>query len=203
MLLRKVPSRQPDRHAGEWPKRNAALGTTMAGKRAGILGLGRIGKAIAERLAASGNEDRLSRPQPQKDVGITYYPTLPRPGEELRRARRCQPGGAETKNMVNAEILAALGPNGKVINIARGSVIDEPALIACAEVGKLGGAGARRVRQRAERPGRAAGDGQRGAVPARRQRDEGNAQGDGRPGAGEPRRVFRRQAAGETDPELQ
>jgi lactate dehydrogenase-like 2-hydroxyacid dehydrogenase len=128
-------------HAGDWPKRNAALATSMAGKRAGILGLGRIGKAIAQRLAACEMKISYHGRKAQPGVSYKYFPTL------LELARNsdvlvvASPGGAETKNMVNADILAALGPNGRVVNIARGSVVDEPALIDALKSGKLGGAG--------------------------------------------------------------
>ena len=128
-------------HAREWPKRNAALATSMAGKRAGILGLGRIGKAIARRLAACEMQIGYHGRKPQPGVAYKYYPTLLELAKNSDVLVVASPGGAETKHMVNAEILAALGPKGKVVNIARGSVIDEPALIAALTSGKLGGAG--------------------------------------------------------------
>jgi lactate dehydrogenase-like 2-hydroxyacid dehydrogenase len=116
-------------HAGAWSKSNFALATKPAGKRAGILGLGRIGKAIARRLEAIGMEIGYHGRHPQEDCALHYFPSL------IELARWCDflivacPGGKATRNLVHAEVLAALGPDGTLINIARGSIIDEPALI--------------------------------------------------------------------------
>jgi len=106
-------------HAGEWPKRSLPLSTTVTNKRAGILGLGRIGKGIARRLEACGMHIAYHGRKPQ-DVPYAYYPTL------LDLARNsdvlivASPGGAETKNMVSTEVMNALGPKGSIVNIARG-----------------------------------------------------------------------------------
>ena len=127
-------------HAGDWPKKGLPLSTSITGKRAGILGLGRIGKAIAQRLSACGMKIGYHGRKPQ-DVPYTYYPTLLDLAKNSDYLIVASPGGAATKNMVNAEILAALGPKGSVINIARGSIIDEPALVAALKSGTLGGAG--------------------------------------------------------------
>jgi len=127
-------------HAGEWPKRGLPLSTSVTAKRAGILGLGRIGKAIAQRLSACGMKIGYHGRKPQ-DVPYTYYPTLLDLAKNSDFLIVASPGGAATKNMVNAEIIAALGPKGSVINIARGSIIDEPALVAALKAGMLGGAG--------------------------------------------------------------
>jgi len=127
-------------HAGDWPKKSLPLSTSITGKRAGILGLGRIGKAIAQRLSACGMKIGYHGRKPQ-DVPYTYYPTLLDLAKNSDYLIVASPGGAATKNMVNAEILAALGPKGSVINIARGSIIDEPALVAALKSGTLGGAG--------------------------------------------------------------
>ena len=127
-------------HAGEWVKRNAALSTSLTNKRAGILGLGRIGKAIARRLEACGMKIAYHGRKPQ-DVPYTYRATLLELARNSDYLVVASPGGPETKNMVNAEVLAALGPNGGIINIARGSIIDEEAMIGLLKSGKLGGAG--------------------------------------------------------------
>jgi lactate dehydrogenase-like 2-hydroxyacid dehydrogenase len=127
-------------HAGDWPKKGFPLTTSITGKRAGILGLGRIGKAIAQRLSACGMKIGYHGRKPQ-DVPYAYYPTLLDLARNSDYLIVASPGGAATKNMVNAEILAALGPKGSVINIARGSIIDEPALVAALKSGALGGAG--------------------------------------------------------------
>jgi lactate dehydrogenase-like 2-hydroxyacid dehydrogenase len=127
-------------HAGEWLKRGPALATSLTNKRAGILGLGRIGKAIARRLEACGMKIAYHGRKPQ-DVPYTYYPTLTELAKNSDFLIVASPGGAETKNMIDANVLAALGPNGRIVNIARGSIIDEQAMIDALKSGKLGGAG--------------------------------------------------------------
>lgn len=126
---------------GRWAAEGAfPLTHALKGKRAGILGLGRIGKAIAERLAAHGMSIAYTGRRPQQ-VACAFYPSL----EELARASdflvvAC-PGGPETRHLVDAEVLEALGPDGTLINIARGSVVDEASLIQALENGKLRAAG--------------------------------------------------------------
>jgi lactate dehydrogenase-like 2-hydroxyacid dehydrogenase len=127
-------------HAGDWPKRSLPLSTTMTNKRAGILGLGRIGKAIARRLEACGMRIAYHGRKPQ-DVPYAYYPTLLELAKNSDVLVVASPGGEATRNIVNGEIMNALGPKGAVVNIARGSVVDEPALVAALEEGRLGGAG--------------------------------------------------------------
>ena len=127
-------------HAGEWPKKSLPLSMSLTGKTIGILGLGRIGKAIAQRLEACGMKvgyhSRSAQP-----VRYTYYSTLMEMAREVQFLVVACPGGPATKNMVNAEVLDALGAKGRIINIARGSIIDEPAMIKALQNGTLGGAG--------------------------------------------------------------
>ena len=127
-------------HAGEWLKRGPELTTKLGGKTVGILGLGRIGKAIAERLSAMGMRIVYTGRKPQ-DVPYRFIPDL----KELAAASEflvvACPGGAATKNMVNAEVLAALGKKGTIVNIARGSIIDEPALVAALQAEAIKAAG--------------------------------------------------------------
>jgi lactate dehydrogenase-like 2-hydroxyacid dehydrogenase len=128
--VRLIP--QADRHirAGKWPKSNFPLTATMRGRTMGILGLGRIGKAIAKRAEAFGLAIAYSGRTPQMDVAYPYYPNA------VALARACDilmvvaPATTATKHIVNAEVLAALGPQGILINVARGSLVDEDALIA-------------------------------------------------------------------------
>ena len=126
--------------SGEWLKRGPELTTKLSGKTVGILGLGRIGKGIAERLASMGMKIAYTGRKPQ---GVPYrfvadLETLAREADFLVVA--C-PGGAETKNIVNAKVLAALGKEGTIVNIARGSIIDEPALVAALQAGTIKAAG--------------------------------------------------------------
>ena len=126
--------------AGDWPRKPLALSTSVTGKTVGILGLGRIGKAIAQRLDACGMKVGYHGRTAQEAV-YTYYPTLVGMAKAVDFLIVACPGGPATKNMVNAEVLAALGAKGKIVNIARGSIIDEPAMVKALQAGTLGGAG--------------------------------------------------------------
>jgi lactate dehydrogenase-like 2-hydroxyacid dehydrogenase len=127
-------------HAGDWNKRGAELTTRLAGKTAGILGLGRIGKAIAQRLAAMGMKIAYTGRKPQQ-VPFQFIPELKGLAAAADFLIVACPGGAATKNVVNAEVLAALGKKGTLVNIARGSIVDEPALVAALKGGVIKGAG--------------------------------------------------------------
>jgi lactate dehydrogenase-like 2-hydroxyacid dehydrogenase len=126
--------------AGEWEKRGPELTTKLGGRTVGILGLGRIGKAIAARVSAMGMHVAYTGRKPQ-EVPYRFIPGL----EALAVASdflvvAC-PGGAATKNMVDAKVLAALGKKGTIVNIARGSIVDEPALVAALQAGTIKAAG--------------------------------------------------------------
>lgn len=127
-------------HAGEWEKRGPELATKLGGKTVGILGLGRIGKAIAERVSAMGMKVAYT--------GRKAQPVSYRFMHDLRALAAASdflvvacPGGDATRNIVNAEILAALGSEGTLINIARGSIVDQPALIAALQAKTIKAAG--------------------------------------------------------------
>lgn len=128
MTSRRLAEAERFTRAGDWTRGAFPLAHALRGKVAGILGLGRIGKAIAQRLAAHGMQIAYHGRQPQ-EVPWRYSADL----IELARSSdflvvAC-PGGVGTLHLVNAEVLAALGPEGTLINIARGSVVDESALI--------------------------------------------------------------------------
>ena len=127
-------------HSGEWLKRGPELTMKLSGKTAGILGLGRIGKAIAQRLTAMGMKIAYTGRKPQ-DVPYRFVPDLKGLAVESDFLIVACPGGAATKNIVNAEVLTALGKKGTLVNIARGSIVDEPALVAALEKGTIKGAG--------------------------------------------------------------
>src|SRR5436190_3280227 len=95
-------------HAGEWQKRGAPLATKLAGKTAGVLGLGRIGKAIAQRLSAMGMKIAYTGRKPQ-DVPYQFVPDLKGLAASSDFLIVACPGGAATRNIVNADVLAALG----------------------------------------------------------------------------------------------
>jgi lactate dehydrogenase-like 2-hydroxyacid dehydrogenase len=127
--------------AGSWPKGAYPLQRRMSGKKLGILGLGRIGHAIAKRALAFDMDIRYHNRRPVADTSIAHEPSL------VELARWCDflvvivPGGAATKHLVNEDVLNALGPEGFLINVARGSVVDEAALVRALQDKRLGGAG--------------------------------------------------------------
>jgi hydroxypyruvate reductase len=127
--------------SGAWPKGGAPLASKVGGKTAGVLGLGRIGRAIARRLEACGMNIAYHGRKAQKDTEYEYCATLRQLAEKSDFLIVACQGGPETKNLVNAEILSALGAKGTIVNIARGSVIDESALIAALQNNTIKGAG--------------------------------------------------------------
>ena len=126
---------------GEWLKANMPLMSHLRGRQAGILGLGRIGLAIAQRLQAFGIEINYHNRRERSDVDYKYYFSLSMMAQDVDFLILSCVGGEETKKIVNREIMKKIGPNGVLINISRGSVVDEGDLVACLEEGKLGGAG--------------------------------------------------------------
>jgi hydroxypyruvate reductase len=132
-----------DRHvrSGAWLQGNLPLATKVGGATVGILGLGRIGQAIAKRAAAFGMTIVYHGPRAKPGAPYRYYPSLVEMAKAVDYLVVSCPGGAGTRNLVNAEVLAALGAKGVVVNISRGSVIDEPAMVTMLQDGRLGGAG--------------------------------------------------------------
>ena len=126
---------------GSWLKGPLPFARKVGGKTMGILGYGRIGKAIAKRAEAFGMQIVYHGRKPQAEVSYKYYPKL------VDMARDCDvlmvicPGGPATHHIVNAEVLRALGPEGTLVNVARGSVVDEQALVKALADGTLGAAG--------------------------------------------------------------
>jgi lactate dehydrogenase-like 2-hydroxyacid dehydrogenase len=125
---------------GDWAAGPFPLATRVRGRRVGILGLGRIGTAIAGRLTAFGTE--LSYHARHEVPGVPYrYAATP---VELAAAVDvlvvATSGGPATRGLVSADVLTALGPDGYLVNIARGSVVDEPALVSALVTGRLAGA---------------------------------------------------------------
>ena len=127
--------------SGQWEEiGNYPLTKSVRGRTVGILGLGRIGKTIAE-MASMFDARIIYHTRSKKDVPYTYYGDLVEMAQAADVLIVITPGGAATKHLVNAEVMNALGPEGILINVARGSVVDEPALIAALQDGRLGGAG--------------------------------------------------------------
>ncbi|WP_183506925.1 2-hydroxyacid dehydrogenase [Methylobacterium brachythecii] len=139
--LRQIP--QADRYlrAGKWPEKPYPLSATLRERKVGILGLGRIGRAIARRLEGFDVAIHYHGRSRQSDVSYAYHPTLMEMAQAVDVLMVVAPGGAGTEGMVDAAVLAALGSDGIVINVARGTVIDEPALIEALRSGTIHGAG--------------------------------------------------------------
>src|SRR6185503_18603758 len=102
---------------------------TLRNRTVGIVGMGAIGKAIGRRLDAMQVPVVYHSRRPAEGVRYRHYPKLLDMARDVDILLAIVPGGAETRNMINAEVLAALGPDGIFINMARGSVVDEEALI--------------------------------------------------------------------------
>jgi lactate dehydrogenase-like 2-hydroxyacid dehydrogenase len=117
--------------AGKWVSQGhyPLTKATLRDRKVGIVGMGRIGKAIAKRLDAFGVPVVYHSRSQQAGVDYKYYPKLLDMARDVDTLMVIVPGGAATKNMINKEVLEALGPRGILINMARGSVVDEPALI--------------------------------------------------------------------------
>ena len=139
--LRKFPQSESYLRSGFWPTRGPyPLATSVGGKTLGILGLGRIGEAIAKRAQAFGMKIRYHN-RNKKNVPYPYD------ADPVALARNSDvllivtPGGAGTAKLVNAKVLDALGPQGYVVNVARGSVVDELVLLRYLQEKKIAGAG--------------------------------------------------------------
>jgi lactate dehydrogenase-like 2-hydroxyacid dehydrogenase len=127
--VRQFPRAERWLRQGEWLKGQFEPTASLRERTIGILGLGRIGKAIARRAEAFGVKVIYHNRKPDPSVNYAYCDSL------LEMARRCDilmiaaPGGPQTKNIVNREVIEALGPDGILVNIARGTLVDESALI--------------------------------------------------------------------------
>jgi lactate dehydrogenase-like 2-hydroxyacid dehydrogenase len=117
--------------AGKWIEKGdyPLTRATLRNRRVGMVGMGAIGQAIARRLDAFGVPVVYHTRQPRRDVGYLHYPGLIDMARAVDTLMVIVPGGASTRNLINAEVLDALGPDGILINMARGSVVEEPALI--------------------------------------------------------------------------
>ena len=132
-----------DRHvrAGLWPQRRLPLAPRFSGRRLGIFGLGGIGAAIARRAAGFDLEIGYHNRRRRSDVPYKYYDDLEALAASSDYLVVACPASPETYRRIDAKVLAALGPAGIVVNIARGSIIDEEALVDALERGTIAGAG--------------------------------------------------------------
>jgi lactate dehydrogenase-like 2-hydroxyacid dehydrogenase len=127
---------------GEWTRgRVPALASRVTGARVGILGLGRIGLAIAHRLEAFDARISYHNRRELEDVSYAYAASPVGLAEGCDVLVVATAGGAESRHLVDGAVLGALGPEGFLVNVARGSVVDEAALVAALENGQIAGAG--------------------------------------------------------------
>lgn len=139
-LARRVAEGDRFVRAGRWRSGGLPNSARVHGKKLGIVGLGRIGGAVAARARGFRMDIHWHGPRPKPDTELTYHARLADLAEAVDFLVLTCPGGVATDRMVNAEILERLGTAGFLINISRGSVVDEPALIAALRDGRIAGA---------------------------------------------------------------
>jgi lactate dehydrogenase-like 2-hydroxyacid dehydrogenase len=127
--VRQITRAEQHLRSGAWRKGAFPLSPTLRDRKVGIVGLGRIGKAIATRCEAFGLPISYHGRNPQQGVAYSYHPSVEELAKHVDILIMVTPGGKETRHMVDAAVLQALGPDGILINVARGSVVDEDALI--------------------------------------------------------------------------
>ena len=140
-VARAIPQSDQFIRQGQWLQGGMPLQRKMSGSRLGIVGMGRIGQAIASRGLAFGMPIAYTARNPRPALPYRYLPSVTALAAESDFLVVITPGGAATRHMINAEVLKALGPRGYVINVARGSVMDQDALIEALEKGVIAGAG--------------------------------------------------------------
>lgn len=139
--LRRIPQADAWLRAGNWRHGSFPLTSTLRGRKVGVVGLGAIGKAVARRLEAFGIELAYHGRQRQEGVAFPWHPSITALAKACDTLIVVVPGGGETRHLIDGQVLAALGANGVLINIARGSVVDQPALIAALATGTILAAG--------------------------------------------------------------
>lgn len=139
-LARRIP--QADRFVrdGDWPRGPFGLSRKVSGARLGIVGIGRIGQAIAQRALAFRMEVAYTARSPRAALPYAYHPDAAALAAAVDFLVVITPGGAATRGLIDARVLKALGPTGYLVNVARGSVVDQPALVAALEAGEIAGA---------------------------------------------------------------
>ncbi len=125
---------------GAWQQGRFPVTKRVSGKRLGIVGLGRIGQAVARRAAGFDMDIAYHNRRPVDGVAWRHEPSLLALAQWADFLVLTVAASADTRHLIDADVLAALGPKGLLVNVARGSVVDEAALIACLQNGSLGGA---------------------------------------------------------------
>ncbi len=128
--------------AGRWPEEgDPPLTQAIADEQIGIVGIGRIGQTIAEKLGVFGSRVAYHARHERQELPYAYYGDLTEMARDSLALIVITPGGAATRHLIGAEVMDALGPQGHLINVSRGSVVDEDALVAALADGRLGFAG--------------------------------------------------------------
>ena len=138
---RRIPQSDKFVRNADWVSEPFTMTHKVTGTRLGVVGLGRIGQAIAKRAAAFDMTIAYTGRRAKTNAPFRYYPTASELAANSDYLVVAVPGGDDTKNMINAQVLKALGPKGIVINIARGSVVDQTALIQALKDKSIAGAG--------------------------------------------------------------
>ena len=138
--LRNIVNADKFVRSGQWTRRQFKFGHDLTDKTLGIIGLGRIGEAIAHRALSFKMKIAYHNRSP-KNLPYTYYPTLTALAANCDVLLCLLPGGEDTRNVIGTEVLQNLGPEGIFINLGRGSSVDEEALVAALESGLIAGAG--------------------------------------------------------------
>ncbi|ASY64314.1 D-3-phosphoglycerate dehydrogenase [Sinorhizobium sojae CCBAU 05684] len=141
--VRRLPRAEQWLRQGRWAHEGAfpLSPLSLRGRKVGLYGLGRIGLSIARRLEAFGLPIAYHTRSRREDIAFPYYPSLASLAEAVDTLIVIVPGTPSTAKAVNAGVLSALGPNGVVINVGRGSTVDEAALITALQDGTIAGAG--------------------------------------------------------------
>jgi hydroxypyruvate reductase len=139
-IARRLPQADKYVRDGLWPGGPMPLARKVSGARLGIVGLGRIGQAIARRAEGFGMAIAYTTRTARADVAYQYFASAAELAAQVDFLMVITPGGAATKGLINAQVLKALGPQGYLINVARGSVVDETALIQALDEGAIAGA---------------------------------------------------------------
>jgi lactate dehydrogenase-like 2-hydroxyacid dehydrogenase len=140
--VREFPQAERYLRSGQWLQGDYPLSkATLRDRTVGLVGMGRIGQAIARRLDAMRVPVVYHSRRPAPHIRYRHYPNLLDMARQVEVLLVITPGGAQTRNLINAEVLAALGREGILINMARGSVVDEPALIKALQQGTILSAG--------------------------------------------------------------
>jgi lactate dehydrogenase-like 2-hydroxyacid dehydrogenase len=139
-LAHRIPQADRFVREGRWLRERFPLTAELTGAKAGVLGLGRIGRAIARRLEAFKMEIAYHGRRERPDVPYRFYADLETMAREVDWLVVIAPASAETRGIVSRRVMEALGPEGFLVNVARGSLVDEPAMVELLASGRLGGA---------------------------------------------------------------